>query len=304
MSLLFPGVIPAMLTPFDDRYEIDEAKLRRHTEYLVEEGVHGLVAVGTMGEAPSMSRDERRDVTRMIVEQVAGRVPVLAGVSAASASQVAAHCADAEEVGARGAMLLSPLLYEADYAELLDFYLEVDKATELPIMLYNNPKASGSGDLYADTIASLIDDVKGIVAVKECSGDARRIAALQGVDAEILIGGDDWALEGFFAGSTGWVSGVANVAPRQCVQLYEDCRNGNIEAARKANQALLPLSRLDMRTKLVQYFKSAARECGMDLGGCRSPRLPLTPDEEVEVVEAVKALEVLGSPAASSGSDA
>ncbi len=101
MSLLFPGVIPAVLTPFDDSYGIDEAKLRRHTEFLVEEGVHGIVAVGTMGEAPSMSRAERRDVTRVVVEQVAGRIPVLAGVSAPSASQVASYCADAEEVGAK-----------------------------------------------------------------------------------------------------------------------------------------------------------------------------------------------------------
>ncbi len=201
-------------------------------------------------------------------------------------------------------MLLPALLYEADYAELLDFYLEVDKATELPIMLYNNPKASGSGDLSADTIASLINDVEGIAAVKECSGDARRIAALQGVDAEVLIGGDDWAMEGFFAGSTGWVSGVANVAPRACVQLYADCRNGNIEAARETYQALLPLSRLDMRAKLVQFFKSAARENGMDLGGCRSPRLPLTAEEEVEVVAAIKALDQLGSPAEPTGSAA
>jgi dihydrodipicolinate synthase/N-acetylneuraminate lyase len=169
-------------------------------------------------------------------------------------------------------------------------------------MLYNNPNASGTEDLSAETIASLVDDVSGIAAVKECSGDARRIAALQGADAEILIGGDDWALEGFFAGSTGWVSGVANVAPRECVRLYEECRAGDIEAARQTYQALLPLSRLDMSSKLVQYFKSAARHLGMDLGGCRPPRLALNAVEEAEVAACIKVLESLASPAVSTGS--
>ncbi len=291
MPLRFPGVIPALLTPFDEHGAIDEEKLTRHTEKLIEAGVHGLVTVGTMGEAPSMSRSERREVTRAVVDQAVGRVPVIAGVSATSVDQVLAHCGDAEEAGAKGVMLLPPLLYEADYHELLEFYGAVDAGTELPIMLYNNPKASGAGDLSSDVIASLAGEIDGIAAVKECSGDARRIAALDGIDAEVLIGGDDWALEGFFAGSTGWVSGVANVAPALCVQLFEQCGRGEVESARQTYRALLPLSRLDMRIKLVQYFKAAMRIQGNDFGSPRSPRLELTSDELAEVVAAVDALQ-------------
>ncbi len=293
----FPGVLPALLTPFDEHEEIDEAKLAQHTEHVLGEGVHGLVAAGTMGEASVMSRSERREVTRIVVDQAAGRVPVVAGISAPSAAQASAYGVDAAEVGAAAVMLLPPLAYEADERELLEFYRAVASGIELPIMLYNNPKASGAGDLSADAIASLATDVEGIVAVKECSGDARRIAALHGIDAEVLIGGDDWALEGFFAGATGWVSGVATVAPRQCVQLFEQCTSGSVEDARRTYQALLPLSRLDMRAKLVQYFKAASGMLGTDLGDCRPPRLGLTAAEEAEVVLAVEALNALAVPA-------
>lgn len=288
---LFPGVLPALLTPFDESGAVDEQGLVAHAEFMLEQGVHGLVTTGTMGEAGSMSRDERSRVTRLVSEFAAGRVPVVAGVSAQTPAEVIAYASDAAEAGANAVMLLPPVVYEADERELVAFYSAVADAIGLPIMLYNNPKASGSGDLSAETVATLIERVDRIVAVKECSGDARRIAALQGAGAEILIGGDDWALEGFFAGARGWVSGVANVAPRACVDLYEQCERGDVESARVTYQAMLPLARLDMRPKLVQYFKAACRELGRDLGTPRAPRLELVGEDMDDVAAAVAVLE-------------
>ena len=288
---LFPGVLPALLTPFDESGAVDEQGLVAHAEFMLEQGVHGLVTTGTMGEAGSMSRDERSRVTRLVSEFAAGRVPVVAGVSAQTPAEVIAYASDAAEAGANAVMLLPPVVYEADERELVAFYSAVADAIELPIMLYNNPKASGSGDLSAETVATLIERVDRIVAVKECSGDARRIAALQGAGAEILIGGDDWALEGFFAGARGWVSGVANVAPRACVDLYEQCERGDADAARMTYQAMLPLARLDMRPKLVQYFKAASQGLGRDLGAPRPPRLQLSEADMADVTAALAALE-------------
>lgn len=288
---LFPGVLPAMLTPFDESGLVDEQGLVAHAEFMLDQGVHGLVTTGTMGEAGSMSRDERSLVTRLVTEVVGDRVPVIAGVSAQTPAEVIAYALDAAEAGANAVMLLPPVVYEADERELTAFYSSVAEAIELPIMLYNNPKASGSGDLSAATVATLIEQVDKIVAVKECSGDARRIAALQGVDAEVLVGGDDWALEGFFAGARGWVSGVANVAPRACVDLYEQCERGDVDAARVTYQAILPLARLDMRPKLVQYFKAASQELGRDLGAPRAPRLQLAVSDMVDVTAALSVLE-------------
>jgi 4-hydroxy-tetrahydrodipicolinate synthase len=159
-------------------------------------------------------------------------------------------------------------------------------------MLYNNPEASGV-DLPAPAIVAIAERVEGIVAVKECSGDVRRIPALLAAAPrlEVLVGGDDWALEGFAAGATGWVSGVADVAPRECVSLYEHCRAGELEPARELYTRLLPLARFDMSPKLVQYFKAAQDEVGRAGGPCREPRLPLTGAERAALSEALAVLQ-------------
>jgi len=134
--------------------------------------------------------------------------------------------------------------------------------------------------------------VPGIVAVKECSGDVRRIPALIAAapQLEILVGGDDWALEGFAAGATGWVTGVAVLAPRECVALYDHVVAGELEPAREIYQRLLPVARFDMTPKLVQYFKAAQDEVGLAGGPCRAPRLPLTAAEQEDLKAALAVL--------------
>ncbi|MGH2804067.1 MAG: dihydrodipicolinate synthase family protein, partial [Thermoleophilaceae bacterium] len=129
-------------------------------------------------------------------------------------------------------------------------------------------------------------------AVKECSGDARRLAELLNAaeGLEVLVGGDDWALEGFCAGATGWIAGVANVAPRECVNLFRLCREERLEEARAVYARILPLARLDMHPKLVQFFKAAMDAVGREGGPCRPPRLELTAQERRRVDEAVAAL--------------
>ena len=276
----FPGIVPAVTTPFDASGEVDATALAANVRFLLDAGVHGIVGTGTMGEAGSLSPAERRLVMETIADTVAGSGPVIAGVSAGTPAASIAFAADAAEAGARALMLLPPLGYRADARELEHFYRSVAEAAGLPVMLYNNPEASGV-DLGPELIVRLAGAVEQIVAVKECSGDARRIPALLGAapELEVLVGGDDWALEGFCAGATGWVSGVADVAPRECVALYEHCRAGELAEARSVYQRLLPLSRFDMTPKLVQYFKAALDEFGLAGGPSRPPRLPLTDAE-------------------------
>jgi 4-hydroxy-tetrahydrodipicolinate synthase len=285
----FPGIIPAVTTPFDERGEVDAAALAANVRFLLDAGVHGVVATGTMGEAGSLSAAERRLVVETVVETVAGSVPVVAGVSSGTAAASIAYARDAAGIDA--IMLLPPLGYRADQAELEAFYAEVAEGTGLPVMVYNNPEASGV-DLSATAIAAIAAAVPGVVAVKECSGDVRRIPALIAAapDLEVLVGGDDWALEGFCAGATGWVSGVADIAPRECVALFEHCRAGDLDAAREVYQRMLPLSRFDMTPKLVQYFKAALDEVGLAGGPCRAPRLPLTSDEHAALRAAMAVL--------------
>ena len=285
----FPGIIPAVTTPVDANGAIDTAGLTANVRFLLDAGVHGVVGTGTVGEAGSLSAAERKHVLETVVEAVDGAVPVIAGISAGTADAAVAYARDAGGVDA--VMCLPPLGYRADLAELIAYYEAVADGTGLPVMLYNNPEASGV-DLRAEQIVAIADRVPAIVAVKECSGDVRRIPALIAAapQLEILVGGDDWALEGFAAGATGWVTGVAVVSPRECVALYDHVTAGELEPAREIYQRLLPLARFDMTPKLVQYFKAAQDEVGVAGGPCRAPRQPLTAGEREALAAALAVL--------------
>jgi len=287
----FPGIIPALTTPFGPDGAVDHAALERNATALLDAGVHGFVATGTMGEAGSLSAAERRAVIATAARAAAGRAPVIAGVSSGTPEQSLAYARDAEAEGAVAIMLLPPLGYRGDERETIAFYRAVADGTDLPIMLYNNPEASGT-DLPAALIARIAAEVDQVVAVKECSGDARRIPAILAAapHLEVLVGGDDWALEGFASGATGWVSGVADCVPADCVALYEACQAYDFETARPIAQRLLPLSRLDMTPHLVQYFKAAQDALGFAGGPVRAPRLELDDARRATLEDALAAL--------------
>jgi 1-pyrroline-4-hydroxy-2-carboxylate deaminase len=293
--MAFEGIIPAVTTPFTADDQVDVRALKENIEKLIEAGVHGFVATGTMGEAGSLTASERALVVRSVVEAAGGRVPVTAGISSGTAKQSLIYAADAKAAGATAVMSLPPLGYRGDVDEVVAFYAAI-ATCGLPVMAYNNPEASGV-DMPAAVIARIYDEVDGVVAVKECSGDARRIPALLHLDGdlEVVVGGDDWALEGFAAGATGWITGVGVLAPRETVELYDAVQANDLARARDVYRRLLPVARFDMTSKLVQYFKAAQDAGGFNGGPTRAPRLPLKADE-VAALEA--ALAVLRQPAA------
>jgi 4-hydroxy-tetrahydrodipicolinate synthase len=288
----FPGIIPAITTPFTEADTIDFPALQANVEGLLHGGVHGLVATGTMGESASLDLDERQQVTATICEAAGGRVPVLAGIAAPTARVATRYALAAQEAGATALMMLPPLNYNGDFREISAYFATVGEATGMEIMAYNNPGASGV-ELSVEMIARLGNEVEAVVAIKECSGETRNIAAIIGAtgeDFEVVVGGDDFALEGFCAGATGWVSGVANVIPADCVKLYEACRDGDLATARVLYQRMLPLARLDFDPKLVQYFKGAMDQVGFHGGLCREPRMPLTDDDQAVLAHAMDVL--------------
>lgn len=274
------GVHPAIVTHFDGELNVDHDAVAAEVQRLIAGGVDGIVACGTMGEANSLSASERSEVVRTAIAAADGRVPVCVGVSAPSAEHAVGYACDAAEAGASGLMSLPPLLYRADRRELREYLAAVCAATELPVMLYNNPEASGV-DLEPELLAELTRELPAITSIKDSSGDARRIAELvercNGVD--VLVGGDDWALEGACMGAAGWVAGVAVVLPERCVELWRLGTAGELEQVRPLYAELLPLARFDMTSKLVQCFKAALDEIGIGGGPCRPPRLPLTESE-------------------------
>jgi dihydrodipicolinate synthase/N-acetylneuraminate lyase len=286
----FRGVIPAVTTPFTDELELDLPSLTSNIERLRAGRIETVCACGTMGEASALSVDERAQVISAAL-QAAEQVVV--GISSPTTAASVAFALQAQQVGAHGLMSLPPTTYDCDADEAVAFFREVGAATPLPLMIYNNP-AAARVDMPAELIARICDEVPTAAAVKECSEDARRIAAvIEAADDRIavLVGGDDWALEGYAAGAVGWVSGVANVAPAECIQLESACFEGRLDEARALNQRLLPLSRLDMHPKLVQLFKLAQDRVGMRGGPSRPPRLPLTVGE-IAMVDAAVAVGV------------
>jgi dihydrodipicolinate synthase/N-acetylneuraminate lyase len=289
------GVHAAIVTHFDGDLKIDHDAVAAQVQRLIAGGVDGIVACGTMGEANSLSRSERDDVVRTAIAAADGRVPVCVGVSAPSAENAAQYARDAAAAGADSLMSLPPLLYRADRRELREFLVEVTAATELPLMVYNNPEASGI-DLGPALLAELTRELPAVTAIKETSGDARRIAELLArcVGIDVLVGGDDWALEGACLGAAGWIAGVAVVVPERCTQLWQFGTTGELEQARRLYAELLPLARFDMTSKLVQYFKAALDELGIGGGPCRPPRLPLT-DSELEALREATALVAQGA---------
>jgi 4-hydroxy-tetrahydrodipicolinate synthase len=243
-----------------------------------------------MGEAGSLTREERALVVRSVVEAADGRVPVTVGISSGSARVSLEYAADAKAAGAQYVMALPPLGYRADEDEVVAFYAELGTCG-LPVMAYNNPEASGV-DMPAALIARIYEEVDAVIAVKECSGDTRRIPALLHLegDLEVIVGGDDWALEGFAAGAIGWITGVGVLAPAETVELYEAVQANDLARARDVYRRLLPVARFDMTSKLVQYFKAAQDAVGFNGGPTRAPRLPLKADEVAALEEALAIL--------------
>jgi 4-hydroxy-tetrahydrodipicolinate synthase len=282
------GVHAAVLTHFDDSLQVDHAAIAAQVERLIGAGIDGVVACGTMGEATSLSAAERAGVLGTVIDAAAGRVPVCAGISAPSAAEAIGHARSAVAASVDSLMLLPPYLYRADRTELFEFFAVVAGATDLPLMVYNNPAVTGI-DMEPDLLAELVERVPTVTAIKETSGDARRIADLlhRCGNADVLVGGDDWALEGCLIGAVGWIAGVAVVLPEQCLRLWELGSHGQLQEARSLYANLLPLARFDMTPKLVQYFKAALDELGIGGGACRPPRMGLTDSERAALRTAV-----------------
>jgi 4-hydroxy-tetrahydrodipicolinate synthase len=270
------GVWPAVTTPFDPSMEVDLPFLARHVRWLLDSGCAGVVVLGSLGEAPALTADEKARVVETAV-RTAGRAPVLVGISAYWTAEAVRLARAAEGWGARGLMVLPPYVYHGDPREIRAHFSQVLRATGLPCMLYNNPIAYGT-DVSPDDVEVLVRDHPNLVAVKESSGDVRRITDLGfrlGPRIDRFVGIDDQILEGMAAGATGWVAGLANALPRESVELFEAAHAGKRAEALARYRWFLPLLHLDAHPKFVQLIKLVQQEVGMGSARVRPPRLEL-----------------------------
>ena len=270
------GVFPAVTTQMKRDGALDLEATQAGVERMMAGGVRGVVMMGMVGENSSLRPDEKLEVLRAALDVVRGRIPVLSGVAEFTTAQGADYAKKCEKLAIDGLMLFPAIGYKCDAAETEAHYRAVAQASALPILIYNNPV--GYGVDVTPEILQRLSDCPTLVAIKEESYDVRRVTDIHnllGARFHVVCGVDDLVLESAILGSTAWVSGMANVYPKESAQLLSLAAAGKWERARALYRVLTPIFHLDTKPKLVQYIKLAAQIKGGGSEWVRAPRLPL-----------------------------
>lgn len=281
------GIFPAVTTKFHADERIDAEGTAKHIDFQIRNGVHGIVTCGSLGEASTLTLEEKLDVARIALDASDGRVPVLANVSETSTREALRYIDGANKLGVAGYMVMPSVIYVADAREAMLNVRTMANAAQKPVMVYNNPIAYRV-DLLPAHMAELAD-CEWIVAIKESCGDIRRITDLRnalGQRYQLFLGVDDLAYEGLALGCDGLLAGVGCTFPRETVALYDLMKAGKFAEALKLYQWMTPMLHLDVSTKLVQNLKLIDVLAGVGTEHMRRPRLPLVGSER-EAVEAI-----------------
>ena len=288
MKHIWQGVFPAITTQMHQDGSLDLEATATHVEALIKSGINGMIFLGSLGENQPMTGEEKRRVMEVMIEVVNGRIPVLSGVAETSTAEAIRYVRDVEKLGADGVMLMPAMLYKGDPDETLTHFRTVAKSTGLPIMIYNNP-LSYANDITPELFAKLANQ-KNFVALKESSGDVRRITDLHNTVGDryaIFTGVDNLCLEASILGIDGWVAGSGIAFPAENQYFWELTRRGEWDKAREIYRWFTPLLHLDVSTKFVQYIKLAVQECGLGKEWVRAPRLVLKGEERKRVLKII-----------------
>ena len=289
MSIQWKGVMPAVTTKFTDSDSLDLHMFEHNIEAQLEAGVHGIVLGGTLGEASTLSDDEKRILTRTTVDIVKDKVPVLINIAEQTTKGAVRAAEKAEEDGAKGLMMLPPMRYKSGDRETVEYFKTVANSTSLPIMVYNNPvdyKVEVSLDMFDQLLKC--DNIE---AVKESTRDISNVTRIKnrfGDRLKIMTGVDTLALESLLMGADGWIAGLVCAFPKETVAIYELQKAGRIQEAIDIYRWFLPLLELDINPKLVQNIKLAEVATGIGTETVRAPRLPLHGEERQHVLKVIE----------------
>ena len=288
MSFLWEGVFPALLTPFTVNDELDLPLFEKNLQAQLAAGVEGIILGGTLGEASVLSTDEKERLVKFAVEKVEAKVPVIINIAEGSTKEALNQAGLAKQWGARGLMILPPMRYKSDHRETVMYFKTVADATDLPIMIYNNPV-----DYKIDVTPDMFEDLTvchNIGAVKESTRDVTNVTRMInrfGDRYKILCGVDTLAMEELCLGADGWVAGLVCAFPAETVTIYKLVKAGRISEATKIYRWFMPLLELDIHPKLVQYIKLAATQAGIGSEYVRAPRLTLSGEERVRILKII-----------------
>ncbi len=280
------GIFPAITTPFHADLSIDYHAFVAQAQWMVKSGCRGIVALGSLGESPTLTREEKIEIVKNLRRSLDVKAPVIVGIAALSTAEAVWLAKAAQGEGADGLMVLPPQLYRSDWRETQAHLSAIFNTTPLSCMLYNNPVAYGT-DIVPEQMVELRSRHENFHAVKESSGDLRRITSLRylaGGSLAIFVGMDDVIVESVAAGAIGWIAGLVNAFPEESVRLFQLAQAGPSEELDSLYAWFLPLLRLDTVPKFVQLVKLVQQECGGPSERVRPPRLELTATEREEVI--------------------
>jgi 4-hydroxy-tetrahydrodipicolinate synthase len=289
MSFAWNGVFPALTTKFTVQDDLDFELMEKNLKAQLEAGVSGVIVGGSLGEASTISQEEKFELVRFMTDKVKGKVPVIMNIAEGSTADALRHAKEAARLGASGLMLLPPMRYKSDHRETVTYFKSVAQSTSLPIMIYNNPV-----DYKIEVTLAMFDDLaahENIQAVKESTRDVSNVTRLInrfGDRFKILCGVDPLAMEELLMGAHGWVAGLVCAFPKETVAVYRLVKAGRLDEALTIYRWFLPLLELDVHSKLVQYIKLAEAEVGMGSEWVRAPRLPLVGEEREQVLGIIR----------------
>ncbi|MBC2839333.1 dihydrodipicolinate synthase family protein [Robiginitalea sp. SC105] len=286
MKFTWEGVMPALTTKFDASDQLDTGLFRKNVLAQIDAGASGLILGGTLGEASTLTEAEKDTLTAVALETSGGKVPVIVNIAEQSTTGARAAARRAASNGADGLMLLPPMRYKATARETVAYFKAVAGATDLPILIYNNPVDYGI-EVTPDMFEELLEACPTVGAVKESTRDISNVTRLRnrfGERLKILTGVDTLGLESVLMGADGWVAGLVCAYPRETVAVFALGKAGKIREARAIYQWFLPLLELDISPQLVQNIKLAEVATGLGSEHVRPPRLPLEGAERERVL--------------------
>ena len=289
MGLKWEGVMPAITTKFTDKDTLDLQMFEKNINAQLKAGVHGIVLGGTLGEASTLTDNEKRILTKTTIDIVKGKVPILMNIAEQSTKKAIEAAQIAEDDGAKGLMMLPPMRYKAGDRETVEYFKAVANNTSLPIMIYNNPvdyKIEVTLDMFEELLIC-----NNIEAVKESTRDVSNVTRIInrfGDRLKIMTGVDTVALESLLMGANGWIAGLVCAFPAETVAIYELQKSGRIQEAIEIYRWFLPLLELDINPKLVQNIKLAEVFTGIGTENVRAPRLPLHGEERKHVIKLIE----------------
>lgn len=289
MKIKWEGVMPAVTTKFTADDKLDFNMFEVNVKAQLEAGVSAIILGGTLGEASTLSEEEKSELVQETVKMVNGQVPIIMNIAEQTTRGAILAANKAEENGAIGLMMLPPMRYKATSHETVVYFSEVAKSTSLPIMIYNNP-VDYSTEVTLDMFEELLK-LDNIRAVKESTRDisnVTRMISRFGDRLKILSGVDTLALETLLMGGNGWVSGLVDAFPRETVAVYKLAKAGRIDEALAIYRWFLPLLELDINSLLVQNIKLAEVHTGIGTEFVRAPRLPLQGSERERVLSIIE----------------